>query len=135
GGDLPYLYCIDSTGELLKKVFIQAKNNDWEELVLENGTVYIGDFGNNLNGRKNLNILYFPFRWLKDSLNLTPKKISFSYPEQQSFPPEESKRYYDCEAMIVIKDSIYLFSKNRTSPFDGTVRIYSLPAKEGSFKA
>src|SRR5690606_1923316 len=50
GGDLPYLYCIDSTGELLKKVFIQAKNNDWEELVLENGTVYIGDFGNNLNG-------------------------------------------------------------------------------------
>jgi hypothetical protein len=39
------------------------------------------------------------------------------------------------EAMVYFNDSLFLFSKNRTVPFDGFTRMYKLPATGGTFTA
>ncbi len=52
--------------------------------------------------------------------------FDFSYPNQTSFPPERNAYYFDCEAMAFYEDSLYLFTKNRTEPWDGIAKVYSL---------
>jgi hypothetical protein len=39
------------------------------------------------------------------------------------------------EAMIWYNDSLFLFSKNRTSPYDGWTKLYKLPTIPGTFVA
>ena len=53
-GNKDVLYQLDLKGNPVKKLKIEnAKNGDWEDLAIsQNGTVYIGDFGNNKNNRK-----------------------------------------------------------------------------------
>ncbi len=57
-GDKPILYFINLKGDLIHQITISnAINDDWEEITKdEQGNIYIGDFGNNLNKRKNLTI-------------------------------------------------------------------------------
>ena len=57
GGSLPRLYSIDSaSGKVIhRQDLLNASNIDWEELTLDQeGNLYIGDFGNNFNWRKDL---------------------------------------------------------------------------------
>ena len=100
----------------------------------EKGNLYIGDFGNNLNNRGNLTILKIPKSVLKNK-EITPTRFLFSYSDQKKFPPNKNEWYYDCEAFIVRNDSAFLFTKNRTEPFDGKIKMYVLPLKSGSKKA
>jgi len=108
-------------------------NVDWEEMTQDDEFLYIGDFGNNVNGnRTNLQIL----RIRKNSLQQSPLQIDtirFSYSTQTNFSPTGSNNTnYDCEAFVVSKDSIYLFTKewltNKTS-------IYRLPKSSGTYTA
>jgi len=74
--------------------------------------LYVGDFGNNLNGnRTDLKIL----RIRKNSVLVNPLKIdtiNFSYSNQTNFTPTGTNNTdFDCEAFIVASDSIYLFTK------------------------
>ncbi len=137
GGNGSYLYNIDSTGEVVRKVEIKDhKNYDWESLHLsDNGYLYIGDFGNNANKRKHLKILRIKFSKLIGGESFKVKEIEFSYEDQDEFPPKDKNKIYDCEAMVVVEDSIYLITKNRTKPFDGQIHIYSMPATPGKYKA
>ena len=58
GGNPSELYAFSKKGKLKRTLNIKAKNNDWEDLAIDDkGNIYIGDFGNNLNKRKNLVIL------------------------------------------------------------------------------
>ncbi|MEL7535371.1 MAG: SprB repeat-containing protein, partial [Bacteroidota bacterium] len=59
--------------------------------------------------------------------------INLSYADQTAFPPPNSRRHYDMEGMIWYQDSLYLFSKNRTNPFDGYTRLYKLPDNAGTY--
>jgi hypothetical protein len=61
----------------------------------------------------------------------TAEIISFSYPDQKKFPPEKTEWYYDAEAFIARNDSLFIFTKNRTNPFDGLVKVYGLANKKG----
>ena len=136
-GGKPVLYQINAKGEIIRKVWVSnAQNIDWEELTTDRkGNVYIGDFGNNSNRRKDLCIYKIPH---PDSLKkdtVSALKIRFSYEDQQAFPPIESQKNFDTEAMIFYKDSLWLFSKNRTKPYNGYCKIYVLPAKEGNYTA
>lgn len=108
-------------------------NNDWEEISQDEDYLYIGDFGNNVNGnRTDLKIL----RVDKISLlqnNLIIDTISFSYSLQSDFSPTCSNNSnFDCEAFVVSTDSIYLFTKEWVSKKS---TIYSLPKIPGNYIA
>lgn len=111
---------------LLEIKQLPVKNQDWEDLTHDPvGNLYIGDFGNNYNRRKNLRIYrYNPSTGVLDS-------ILFRYPDQTAFPPaQESNWNFNCEAMVYFQDSLHLFSKNS---FKGNfyTKHYVVPAKPG----
>lgn len=136
-GGQPELYEFDTTGTLLRTVTLDSVNNvDWEELAQDaQGNFYVGDFGNNGNSRQNLVIYKIPNPDSLSGNTVVPEKIEFSYPQQTAFPPASSDLNYDMEAMLHVGDSLYLFTKNRTSPFDGYTRLYRLPDQAGSYQA
>ncbi len=131
------LYEVDFKGNLLREIKVKnAKNHDWEYLAKDKkGNIYIGDFGNNDNDRKNLVIYKIPDPRSHSKEKTKAKKISFNYPEQKKFPPSKNKRIYDAEAFFHFKDHLYIFTKNRAKPFTGETSIYKVPGKEGSYKA
>lgn len=136
-GNANAIFLIDSQGNIEKEIEISnAENVDWEDLASDSeGNIYIGDFGNNDNERRDLCI----YKISKDSLLENPTnavaKISFSYPEQNDFPPKRAALLYDVEAFIVFKDHFYLFTKNRSKNFDGTFLLYRVPLMSGNHNA
>jgi WD40 repeat protein len=121
-----FLYDV-SKKTVLKTIRLPMKNHDWEDLAHDpSGKLYIGDFGNNLNARKNLQINIF------DPSTGDLDSIKFAYPDQKAFPPGATKDWnFNCEAMVWFQDSLHLFSKN---VFDGNgvCKHYVLPAKAGA---
>ena len=136
-GSEPVLYQIDTTGKINKFITItNATNYDWEDLAKDaEGNMYIGDFGNNQNKRKNLQIYKISNPENAPSDRSKAEVIEYYYPDQNTFPPSPSTRNFDVEAMIVYKEHIYLFSKNSTEPFNGFTKLYKLPSTPGSYQA
>ncbi|MBS1514515.1 MAG: hypothetical protein JSS63_05765 [Bacteroidetes bacterium] len=136
GGE-PEIYRFDTLGNILRTVVIRnAVNIDWEEIRQDDkGNFYICDFGNNDNERKNLRIYKIPNPTNLFNDTVDAEVIKFSYPDQKEFPPSKEKRNFDMESAFCYKDSIYLFSKNRTEPYSGFLRVYTLPAKAGDYTA
>lgn len=111
------LYGLNTKGEIKRKINLQkTKNNDWEEISQDSSYLYIGDFGNNYQGnRTDLKILRIE---KKSFLANTPviDTIAFSYENQTDFTIQKpQKTDFDCEAFVVLQDSIYLFTKQWTS--------------------
>lgn len=135
-GNKSILYGIDTFGVVKKQVNIKAKNNDWEDLTKDkSGNLYIGDFGNNANKRKNLVILKVRHDSINSSKKIKVDKITFYYPEQIEFPPKNNEMYFDCESFFHYNDSLFLFTKSRTKTNFGKTNLYKIPAKEGHHKA
>jgi hypothetical protein len=128
------IYGVDTSGVVQKKIALKkVTNKDWEEISQDSSYFYIGDFGNNASGnRKDLHIL----RIEKRSIDRKTHKIdtiSFSYSNQTDFTKVNSnKTNFDCEAFVVVDDSIYLFTKQwrqkRTS-------VYTIPKTPGNYSA
>lgn len=109
------------------------KNIDWEEITQDSSYIYIGDFGNNYKGnRSDLKI----FRIAKRSILLKKPVIDiirFNYQLQVSLEASPAnKTNFDCEAFIIGKDSIYLFTKE-WSTFKTSV--YTLSKQPGKHTA
>lgn len=136
-GDKPILYFINLKGDLIHQITISnAINNDWEEITKdEQGNIYIGDFGNNLNKRKNLTIYKIAPENLLKTTHVSAKIITFSYPDQTAFPPEEATLNFDAEAMFFHNDSLWVFTKCRAVPFHGNTFIYAIPSQPGNYTA
>lgn len=136
-GNAPQLFALDIKGELVHTVTItDAQNNDWEDLTSDKqGNLYIGDFGNNKNERKDLSIYKISASDLNKKETSVAEKISFFFPEQTLFPPKKSERFYDVESFFLFKDHFYLFTKNRSSKFDGTTLLYQVPNESGNHPA
>lgn len=135
-GNKSKLFGLSSDGKIKKELKINAKNHDWEDLTSDqDGNIYIGDFGNNANKRKNLAIL----KVAKDSLNNSGKidveQIYFSYENQEKFPPKKKQLYFDCEAFVYHNNSFYLFTKTRVKNDFGTTNLYKIPATPGTHVA
>lgn len=129
------LYALDTAnGNTLQNINLpHVINNDWEEISQDDNYVYVGDFGNNAEGnRSDLHIL----RITKSSiLQNAPiiDTIRFQYGNQSNFDVQTvNTTEFDCEAMIVTSDSIYLFKKQWTS-FKSTV--YRIPKVPGNYTA
>jgi hypothetical protein len=131
-GNKPRLYQIStSTGEILHEIKVKdTKNHDWEELAEDETHLYIGDFGNNEGLRRNLLIYKVDRHDLKKE-EVKAEVIKFSYPARSSLSLT-GKHNYDCEAMVAIGDSLYIFSKNRA---DLATDVYRLPKQEGEYVA
>ena len=124
------LYLLDSTNAAtidtlrIKKI----KNYDIEEISQDSLYLYFGDIGNNNGQRRNLHIL----RINKKALLNKPYKVDtirFSYEDQTSFKSQLQATDFDCEAFIVTKDSIYLFTKQWVS---AQTTVYSIPKTPGT---
>lgn len=130
GGNPAILYKMDTATGFISDstTFVNASNIDWEELATNGQYVFIGDFGNNNGTRKDLRIYRFPIAAL-GSKNVTVDTLSFSYQNQTDFASNPFT-IYDCEAMIVLEDSIILLSKSYA---DAVCRVYVLPNKPGNY--
>jgi len=128
------LYGIDSKGKIQKKVRLEnIKNNDWEAISQDSSYIYIGDFGNNLQGnRTDLHILRIDKQSFLANKPIIDS-ISFSYSNQIDFSPKKGNTTdFDCEAFVVTPDSIYLFTKQWTQ---NETSIYMLPKSPGKHVA
>ena len=122
-GGLPILYRIDTAqGTILQTVRLAgATNVDWEETAFDGTYFYVGDFGNNEDGaRTDLKIYKFSFNAIRD-YKTHPKDtidekqievINFTYKDANPDPVALNTTQYDCEAMIIDKGKIHLFTKN-----------------------
>jgi hypothetical protein len=135
-GGLPVLFGLDITGNLIKTVHLANKNKGWEDLAKDkDGNLYIGSFGNNKSDKKELKIFSIPN---PDSIatDITlAKVIRFSFDDQQNYPPTLDKNNFDVDAFFCINDSLYLFTKNRTMPYNHIVNVYALPKTSGKHVA
>ena len=128
------IYGIDTTGSIKNSIQLKnVLNKDWEEISQDSAYFYIGDFGNNLSGnRTDLHIL----RIEKESFYLNIPKIdtiSFSYSTQTDFSKTKSNATdFDCEAFIISKDSIYLFTKQWKQK---KTSLFILPKTPGNYIA
>lgn len=131
------IYELDTLGNLIRTITINSANNsDWEDVTKDDlNNIYIGDFGNNNNDRTNLRIYKIPSPTSFSGNSVTAALISFNYPDQTMFPPSPSKRNYDAEGFIWFNDSLYIFTKNRTAPFNGYCKMYKIPAAPGNYTA
>lgn len=125
GGDAA-LFVMSASGVFLDTLLLNVKNIDWEDVTRDDaGSIYVGDFGNNLNKRKNLVIYKYS---LSDS---TVSKIEFRLADQDQFPPDREHMDFDIEAMAWNAGELVLVTKNRGS---SVVRLYKVPDQHGSYQ-
>lgn len=122
------LFGFNEKGELIRKITISnVENNDWEDLTSDDkGNIYIGDFGNNENDRQNLAIYKINASDLTKDEAQAESIVQFYYPEQTEFPPKKKERIFDVESFFFHNNKFYLFTKNRSSQFDGTTVLYEV---------
>ncbi|WP_299755486.1 hypothetical protein [uncultured Pontibacter sp.] len=128
GGTPAALYRFNLNGDLLQTVPLELQNQDWEDLAESDEQLFIGDFGNNLNNRQNLQI------HILNKQNYTlGGTLYFSFEDQKEFPPGKDKQYFDLEAFFYSQDSLYLFTKSRGKNMQ--LKLYTLPAQPGTHVA
>ena len=129
------LYALDSISGAVLKTFplTDTVNNDWEELAQDDTHFYVGDFGNNVRGnRKKLSILKVEKSSLASG-NPVIETIHFGYSGQFDFSSlNNNVTNFDCEAMVVSNDSIYLFTKQWSAK---KTSVYALPKAAGTYTA
>ena len=135
GGDDPCLFLLEMDGSILRTVCIKETTNiDWEDLAIDDYYLYVADVGNNKNQRHSVRILKIRLDDLVKKDAVSAETIKIKYAEQYEFPPALSEMRFDSEAITVVGDSIYLFTKNRSVPTDGTTWVYSIPKDAGEYR-
>jgi len=128
------IYKIDSaTGAILQTVTVtNYPNIDWEAMAADSLYLYIGDVGNNDGNRTDLKIFRIRKADLSSAsaqLSVLADSIKFSYTDQTSFS-YNSNTNFDCEALTVVGDHLYAFTKDRG---DNKTRCYMLPKSPGIY--
>lgn len=136
-GNKNAVYGLNEDGQMVAKIPVEnSENTDWEDIISDQqGNIYIGDFGNNDNDRKDLAILKTDLKDINQTTTKVIQTTKFHYQGQTDFPPKKSNLLYDCEAFVEMNGNFYLFTKNRSKGFDGTFLVFQVPNKEGDFEA
>jgi hypothetical protein len=137
GGNEPKLYRLNQDGSIAKEILVtNAKNIDWEDMTQNKfGHFFLGDFGNNTNERRWLTIYKIENPIDIKTETTEAEIIKFTYPELDSNPVTPDKRNYDLEAFVALGRHLYLFTKNRTEPFDGITNVYKVGDHAANFNA
>ena len=132
-GNAAELYVLDTTSlEVTRTVkILNATNVDWEDLAQDEEFIYIGDIGNNRGGRQDLAIYKISKALFEVQDEVEAELIFYKYEDQTDFS-ENSNSDWDAEAMIVIQDSLVIFTKQWVSQ---NTNVYVLPKQAGDFKA
>lgn len=132
-GGYPWIYNIDTLTGKIKQIVVvdNFPNVDWEDIAADSTHIYIGDFGNNFGTRTNLKVLVIEKADIsnKPVVHVKATSINFSYSDQNKFFSNNLNNF-DCESMICIGDSLFLFSKDRG---DNYSRVYRLPKTPGNY--
>lgn len=127
------LYLVDTgTGEVSEMFNLQGvQNKDWEDLAQDEDYIYVGDFGNNADGgRTDLHVLKVSKAGLLHGRQEIGE-IKFTYAGNESpVPVAPNSTDFDCEAMIAMGDSLYLFTKQWVS---GNTTVYALSKQPGEY--
>lgn len=136
GGNAEDLFAWDIDNSQIDQSLVLQNviNKDWEDIAQDETHIYIGDFGNNVGNRTDLKIYKIAKTDLLDAdpEDVTPEIIHFSYPEQTDFSNQNMAHDFDCEAMIVRGNDIFLFTKQWVS--NGS-SVYKLPISAGTHEA
>ncbi len=138
-GSKPNLYAVSPDGKLIKPAWVRkysgvnvagARNIDWEALTADDkGNLIIGDFGNNMNFRRDLALYVVPEPWPQDAVETHYlARYVFRYPDMKKFPPE--KQNFDGEAMFFARGSLYILTKHRSDTFTKLYRFGELKQGE-----
>jgi len=135
-GNTNELFELTELGGIKQTVTVEnAKNNDWEDLASDGkDKIFIGDFGNNNNKRRNLTIYSIAISSISNG-KVSADKITFHFEDQVKFPPKKKYRNFDVEAFVYKNGYFYLFTKNRSSHFNGMTKLYKVPAQTGNYSA
>lgn len=132
-GNKPSVYLVTEQGKILRELKIDANNNDWEDITVDKqGNLYVGNFGNNRNNRKNLHIIKIKKEDLESDNKIAIERIYFHFPEQKKFPPKKKKMYYDVEGFFEWNGNFYVFTKSRVPNKIGRTFLYRVPNKVGN---
>ncbi len=155
-GDAPRIFAIDSTGAVHVAPWhagdyavgaeadgsetpawpgVQigaAAHIDYEDIAVEDRTLYLGDIGNNGNARRDLGIYVIrePFRY--DRRTRPVRHLPIRYPDQETVPAEEW--HFDAEALFVDDGTPYVLTKHREGQQIGSLepgtKLYRLDTKQ-----
>ncbi len=133
-GDVPRLFAIDAHGQPIMPGWLEDKyyaqdfaegkepwpgvpmlnsaNVDWEDIAIDDGTLYIADVGNNGNARRDLGVYVVnePNPTAIDRARPT-RYLPIAYPDQDAYPPEDWR--FDCESVFVHAGKLYFLTKYR----------------------
>jgi hypothetical protein len=118
-GDRPRIFPVTLQGETVAMgdglgIPVElAQSRDWEDIASDHaGNLLIGDFGNNVNRRKDLCVYVVPEPNPSEASQVIAKRIvPFHFPEQKEFPPADAN--FDVEALFVVKGTWYVLTKHR----------------------
>ena len=119
----------DPSGSLRIYPVPGAVNTDWEDIAMDDHSVYISDVGNNAGLRDTLRI----YRVSLDTADVTTgilSVIAFSYPGKTEIFHDCRRNPFDSEALTFYEDSLWLFTKNRQ---DESSCIYIYPPGSGYY--
>jgi len=131
GGDNSiYNFNLLKNDSILSFRVMGSSNRDWESLDDDSLYVYIADVGDNFGIRENL----FIYRVLKSGITGSEQfncdTIRIKFPEKSVNVNSTTWSTHDCEAIAVIGDSIFLFTKNW---IDYTSSVYVIPSLPGIY--
>lgn len=95
------------------------RNNDWEDLALdERGNLIIADMGNNSGKRKQLMLHFVPEPKPGVKLVRPTRTLRVHFEDQKSVSPD-----FDCEAVFVAGGKIFVLTKRRSDKFTHLYRL------------
>lgn len=134
GGNRPEIFVLDTEGSLRKRVkVLGVRNRDWEDMAFDGTHVYIADIGNNRNMRRDLCVYKVLGSDILNKPEVTAEKISYSYKEQNAFPPSNDAKIFDAEALACYRGELWIFTKSNTTPWTGKSLVYRLSKTPGEY--
>ncbi len=128
------IYKLDRKGNVLQKIKISnLRLIDVEAVAVDRTYIYIGDVGDNMGKRNQRAIVKVEKSDIPKgrSVSVKGQRIRFSFPEHGDVK-KQKRNNYDCEAIIIYNDSVYLFTKRRK---DLNTSLYVIPKIPGTYSA
>jgi hypothetical protein len=108
GGNSPVLYAITREGALIREYVVAAKNNDWEDIAIDDaGHLYIADTGNNNGDRKQVFVLRVDEPDPRAPMRGDPAPLRANVTWKLKFLGEP----FDCESLFVLDGKGYVIAK------------------------